>query len=413
MELEATRSQHTSFSSEPSENVLSVTSTPLSQSTGHLKELIPPSDPTQVAVLCSSVFEETEYWKSGSATEPSITDSETMVQPLKAGARGGRMDQQASCSASRSCNRETEKAGTQSSNLSDEMPCNIVDGGIYNNSAHDHSLFKSVKDSTGEAKTSNRSSKLEKGSTIYEVVSKEFTQLIVFQSSRTGFSHLTDNCFFDLYSLCLADSDQGQFSAVKMNISATKIEADEWQAPPGLQPLCIESFPPFACTFGLPEQARDEDIRKYAANFMCLIGGKMMFPYLTVDFRKNQEQLRTTIQRAAHNGTQSLYNRHRLYLRARERLGEAAKARDNNAFHSHFMIVFDKAKYEGWQIIADHDDRWEGKGCTMERVFSSDLLEAEKVRDLHRWIRCIHNWGAMTYGPACVKDIRTYLMVKE
>ena len=380
----ANSSQHISFKSEPSENVVSVTSTPRSQPPGHLKELIPSTDPTQVAVLWSSVLEEANNLKPGSATEPSITDFEIMNRSSRG--RGRFLDQPARRPPSRS-------------HLPDDMPCNIGDIDRRVKSARDHFSFKLVEDPG-------------KQSTFYEAVLKEYELLTMFRSSSTGFCHQTDNRFFDLNSLCSADQEQGQPSAVKMNISATKTEAGKWQAPPDFLSQRKESFPPFACAFGLSEQACGEEIREYLYDFMFVLGGRMMFPYLTIDFRKDQEHMQDTIQRAACHGTQSLYNRHRLYLMARERLGEAVKARDNT-LHSHFMIVFDSAKYEGWQITADHDDKWEGKGCTMKRLFGSELLKAVSVRSCDEWIRHIHYWGATEYRSACIEDIRTYLMASR
>ena len=391
-----------------------MTSTPpRSQSTGHLKEHIPPTDPTRVAVLWSLVLEGADNPGSGAATESSITDSETMTRTSKAGVRSNfnRSARRPAKPAKRLLpkihNREKNTVIAESSSLPDEMPFNIVDVDICK-PARDYFSSKFMEDPTAEAKTSNRSSKLGKESTSYEAVFQEYTFLTTSESSRTGFSHLTNDYFFNLNSLYLGDPDQKQLSTVKVNISATKIEADEWQAPPGLKSQCIESFPRFACAFGLSKQACDEDIRQYLDHFTYILGSKMIFPYLTVDFRKNQEQMQNTIQRAACYGAQSLFNRHRLYMRTQERLEKAAKARDN-ALHSHFMIVFDKAKFEGWEITAEYDDGCKGKGYTMKRIFHSQLREAQSVRFLCEWIEEIHYWGATRYGPACIEDIRTCL----
>ena len=416
MELEAIRSanssQHISSSSEPSENVVFVTSKPpRSQPTGHLKEYFPPTHPTQVAVLWSAVREAADDPKSASATEPSFTDSEIMTWPRKANV-GGTLNQSAKRPKPKAHNQETDELIAENSNLPDEMPCNIGDVDICNKPACDYFSSKPVEDTTVEAKTPNKSSKSGKEDTFYEAVLNEYTLLTKFESSRTGFSHLTNDCFFGLNSLYLGDSVQDHSSPVKLNICATKIKANKWQAPPGLKSQCIESFPPFACVFGLPKQACDGYTRLYLVNFTYVLGGKMMFPYLTVDFRKDQEEMQNTIQRAACNGAQSLFNRHCLYMRTRGRLEEAAKARDN-ALHSHFMIVFDNAKFEGWKITADHDDGWKGKGCTMKQIFCSELLEAQDVKFLYEWIQEIHYWGATRYGPACIEDIRTCLMASS
>lgn len=288
------------------------------------------------------------------------------------------------------------------------MPCNIGCDAVVILSAYDYLNSKLETAPTAEAKRTEQSRKFEKATTLCEAVVSEYTLLMACHSSTNAYSHLTNDRFFDLSSLCLAISNQGQSNAVKVNTSAITIEHDEWQNTPEPRPQSTTAPSTLACTFWLSMQFCDQDSRKYLRGSTCVLGGKLVFPYLTVDFRKDQEHIDDARRRAACNGAQVLFNRHRLYAKTRE-MTQGAKRVQDNAIHRHFMIVFDDTDYEGWQITADKDNGWSGKGCTMRRIFYSTLLDAESVKDLYGWIHEIHCWAATQYGPACIEEIRTCL----
>ncbi|KAF7503346.1 hypothetical protein GJ744_003952 [Endocarpon pusillum] len=178
--------------------------------------------------------------------------------------------------------------------------------------------------------------------------------------------------------------------------------------PPDSLSDCTTSLQPFSCTFWLALEALEQDVREYLTDYTCVIGDNLFFPYLTIDFRNDDERLQGARRRVACNAKQALCNRHCLYMETSKECPEAAGAL-KNALRCHFIIIFDDRNCECWQISPDHDNEWTRKGCTMKRIFSASLLGSPGLRKLHEWINEIHRWATTKYGPACGKEIRTHL----
>ena len=195
-------------------------------------------------------------------------------------------------------------------------------------------------------------------------------------------------------------------------LSATNIEHAEWREPPNWRYQSSKALSPFACTFWLSIPAFAEDLCICLDHYTCVLGGTMILPYLTVKFRKEHEQIDETRHRAACMSIPALFNRRHLYMRTHKGIPAAAGKRDY-PFCCHFMIIFDNARYEGWEITADKDGKWTDESCTMKRIFLSTLYTAGSVKDLYTWICEIHCWGATKYGPACMEEIRTFLMASS
>ncbi len=193
-----------------------------------------------------------------------------------------------------------------------------------------------------------------------------------------------------------------------MNTSATNIQDPEWRELPGWGCQSLKAPSPFACTFWLSKKAFDADLHRHLDDYTCVLGNALVLPYLTVDFRKEDEQLEETRRRAACTGMRALFNRHYLYLKTHKGIPAAAGKRDY-AFCCHFMVIFDEVKYEGWEITAEKDGVWTHESCTMKRIFRSWLREASSIKELYEWICKIHRWGATKYGPACMEEIRASL----
>ncbi|ERF68015.1 hypothetical protein EPUS_06405 [Endocarpon pusillum Z07020] len=305
--------------------------------------------------------------------------------------------------------RNADTVSTKANEKHVKMPCKIEDNEIPLTSAHDYFCLKLGNLPAVGVDTSQGGSSFGRDATFFQAVPGEYTLLDVCHSSRTAFTQLTMDRFFDLDSLCRAVPTQGQAKVVKMNASATNIEHAEWREPPNWRYQSSKAPSPFACTFWLSISAFAKDLRKCLDHCTCVLGGAMVLPYLTVDFREEHERIDETRQRAACIAVHTLFNRCHLYMRTHKGIPAAAGKRDY-PFCSHFMIIFDNARYEGWEIAADTDGEWTDETCMMKRIFLSTLYTAESVEDLYTWICEIHCWGATKYGPACMEEIRTFLM---
>jgi hypothetical protein len=287
-----------------------------------------------------------------------------------------------------------------------QMPCNVGDDASY--PPHYYFSHQPEQSTASNVGAPEASSKFYKDPKFCEAVVQQYTLLETCHSLPHAFSHLTNDLFFGRDPFCLDPPVQGHPSAVKVNTSATIIKHKEWLAPPGRRTQCERLPQSLASTYWLSGKASDRGLSMYLDKYTCVLGGNFMFPYLTVDFRNGGEEMEETRRRGACNGSQALFNRYRLYAKAREVSETPAKARDDS-LHCHFMIVFDGREYEGWRITLDKDEGWSEKGCTMRMIFESTLRRAECVRGLYEWIYQIHRWAESKYGPACIEEIRTCL----
>ncbi|KAF7505653.1 hypothetical protein GJ744_000588 [Endocarpon pusillum] len=410
----SSRQQHISGSSPQSDGVVSIVSTQNSQPTSLLEACIPPTNPTEIARLWLLVF---EYQDQDLPTGSSSSDSKVLgpptMNPLQKSVEAGWLNEPPTRPGSRmkhmssAHGRNADTASTKANKKHVKMPCKIEDNKIPLPSAHDHFCLKLGNLPAVGVGTSQGSSVFGIDATIFQAVPGEYRLLDSCHSSRTAFAQLTMDLFFGLDSLRLAVPTDGQAKIIKMNTSATNIEHAEWREPPNWRYQSSKAPSPFACTFWLSTSAFPKDLRKCLDYYTCVLGGAMILPYLTVDFREEHEQIDETRQRAACIGVQTLFNRRHLYMRTHKGIPAAAGKQDY-PFCCHFMIIFDKDWCEGWEITADKDGIWTDESCTMKRIFLSTLYTAEGVEDLYTWICEIHCWGATKYGPACMEEITKF-----
>jgi hypothetical protein len=410
--LHSTRGQHTSCSSEHIDDLRSVTSA------GHLEERIPATDPGEIAFLWSAVRAETR------GPEDLFTSTKSSVSPtIKAfqeSNKGGKLDRPTKCSRPQMTSNSilhgvsANIASSQVGRTPQLMSCDIRIYTIAVVSAHEYFNSKLKKALTSGAATPQGSSEPDKDTKFYKAIADEYSFLAVCKSSQDAFSNLTNDRFLQLSSLGRDILTQEQLpKAIKVNTSGACHLHDKWQEPRDTnttgnrttQPS--SSYSPFACTFWLCLRVFDPPIRKFLNSYTYDLGGRVVFPYLTVDFRHKDEQLYETRYRAARLGTQALLSRHRVFLETRDLVGAAAAGARDDAIHRHFVIIFDAASYEGWQItVDDGEGKWMGNnGCAMSRIFDASLLKAECVKDLYEWMREIHCWGVGKYGPGCGEEI--------
>lgn len=381
---------------------------------------IPATDPSGVALLWSSVFEEKgdpEFFVA-SATQSSTLDGKSGVW-ISASARmkalrGGLLSEptrrpKLNSEVPSMVHVQEKNPVIGSGNTSStEMPCNMGDDKFFTKPAHYYFCLKHEKDNAAAAEIAQCSSGRDNDNVVCKDVLAEYNLLSCCHSSGNAFSQLTQDRFFNLDSLRFAVPSQEQHRALKVNTSATTIEHSEWLSIPGPESQYMGDLHPFACTFWLPAGAYGPGLEEYLSYFTCCLGDTMIFPYLTVDFRGEEEQIGETRLRAAYSGTQALFNRFRLHKKAWGKAQPDTEAGDSMVL-CHFIILFDKKNCEGWQITVDKHDEWTGKGCTMRRIFYSSLRSAKSIQILDEWIHEIHHWAATRYGPAGIEEIRTCL----
>lgn len=295
------------------------------------------------------------------------------------------------------------------SNAQGDMPCSIGMDEIATTSAHEYFHSKLEHESAGGTNKPKSSTLHDKDSAFYEGASRDYNLLIAFRNSSFPLSSLIHDRFLNLDSPCAAPNYEPP-SAVKVHNFGVDIQHTHWETPPESLSKYTTLAQPFSCNFWLTVQALNQDVRAHLKNYTCVLGGRLVLPYLTVDFRSDLEKFHEARRRAACNANQALYNRWSLYMKTRNGCSGAARTL-NKALHCHFMIIFDDRDAECWQLTPDQDKEWTGKGCTMKQISSASLLVPDDLKELHEWINEIHYWAATKYGPACAEEIRTRLQV--
>jgi hypothetical protein len=217
------------------------------------------------------------------------------------------------------------------SDSSDPMACNMLAHEYF--SSHQEGRTKAWEPPVGSTEQACKA------------VLADYTLLCCCKSSGKAFSQLTHNLFFDPKSLFVATSIDGQPSAVKMGVSAIDIKDERWLPPPHPESGCTTTPSPFGCTFWLRSLPLGQEVARGFDFYTFVLGGHLVFPYLTVEFRNDQEEMEGTELRAAYSDTQSLFNRYRLYIQAFKKTLITSTTKD--APHCHFVIIFNKEKYKG------------------------------------------------------------------
>lgn len=138
--------------------------------------------------------------------------------------------------------------------------------------------------------------------------------------------------------------------------------------------------------------------------------GWVLAPYLSVEFKRDDDTIDVARVQAVVAGSMALYNRFQLCLSANE--GATA---DSIAHLSHYTIVFTGSNYTVWKLRpnfvaeAQVDGSLEWNGCSMNLIDQGDCTRSYDVHRLVEWINEIHRWGLATHAPACERDVKQVL----
>lgn len=195
------------------------------------------------------------------------------------------------------------------------------------------------------------------------------------------------------------DSDTLQVPPVLLEIDGTELEnsAAEWAG--DLRP---------DCSYWLSIRGFNRDY-SHQVQTVTYVKHKAICPYLTVEFKRDNESEDVAIAQVAAAGAIALFNRFRLY--------HSAVASKNDQWvlvpvHDlrHYAITFVGSRYVVWVLRVRVDSSAEWDGCTMERLVTADCSEnSVSVRELAHWINEIHRWTLTAHGPECKNEIKAVL----
>ena len=127
----------------------------------------------------------------------------------------------------------------------------------------------------------------------------------------------------------------------------------------------------------------------------------MICPYLTVEFKRDDNLLEKAIDQAATFGALALYNRYRL----RNLAVSDRWAHEQECQLRHYVLTITKSKYKLWCIRPNlKDGKW--NGCDMTKIFVASLTSGQGVKNFVDWVNEVHRWGLKNHIESCERDIK-------
>ncbi|KAI9779962.1 MAG: hypothetical protein M1839_007118 [Geoglossum umbratile] len=181
---------------------------------------------------------------------------------------------------------------------------------------------------------------------------------------------------------------------------------DDWCAPPIINSPCKRyqwDIRP-DCAYYISLQAFQSGFRPSVRNHVAVVQKRAICPYLTVEFKKDEETLATAQHQIAVASAMALYNRYRLKNCALQMSGEKWSEQDKDQMR-HYGVTFTGSTWKLWYTVPQTFQTW--TGCVMSTIYSGDCCILAGVQQLIGIINDIHYWGLEVHGRSCKKDIAT------
>ncbi|KAG8622951.1 hypothetical protein KVT40_009268 [Elsinoe batatas] len=180
------------------------------------------------------------------------------------------------------------------------------------------------------------------------------------------------------------------------------------------------------CTYWLTSRRLSPDIRPHLMGMTYMIHNKLATaPYLTIEFKKDNQTEEAAQNQVIKASTLILYNRLLLRRRRLVALGREPKSLKTEDFSDlrHYGITFVGGSATVFKIVpklrtsADIasevvPEHFPWNGACMSKLATLDVVEATNIIDLRRWVNEIHNWGLGPNNISFVRDVKGTLLRK-
>ncbi|KAI0966310.1 hypothetical protein F4678DRAFT_298604 [Xylaria arbuscula] len=190
------------------------------------------------------------------------------------------------------------------------------------------------------------------------------------------------------------------------------------------------------CAYYVALEAFPGSVRSELTAYLSVVEERACAPYLTIEFKKNDETIETAENQVATASALALYNRWRLKdmaLRAKttRREDTTRKQKQNpggpdNADQQlqegkggsywsevdkrqirHYGFTFLRSQWTSWKIEPKEYDKW--TGCTMTAAKRGNCRRLDDIQHLQSILNDIHGWGMLVHAEACQADIATII----
>lgn len=153
------------------------------------------------------------------------------------------------------------------------------------------------------------------------------------------------------------------------------------------------------------------DIRRW----LHVLYKRMTCPYLTVEFKKDDENVNQAQRQASAPAAVAVYNRYRLKQVAIQTDDSRAWTEEDRELMRHYVLTFTGENFDVWIMRAEPqpngDTAWDG--CRMVRLCKSACDSIDGVRKLAFWLNEIHRWGLGAHAAGIEEDIKKILNFRD
>ena len=187
-------------------------------------------------------------------------------------------------------------------------------------------------------------------------------------------------------------------------------EESHWIAPPILD---NQDHPTYTfdirpdCTYWLSLHAFNSSYVGLVGKFVHVAQTRITCPYFTVEFKRDDTNIKKAEDQVATFGALALYNRYQLRHRRTtvEGTHEQQWTHEQECQLRHYTLTITRSIYSFWCLRPRLEGgKW--NGCKMVEIFSGHLEQLQGAKDFVSWINEIHRWGLTNYIKSCETDIK-------
>ena len=181
----------------------------------------------------------------------------------------------------------------------------------------------------------------------------------------------------------------------------------EWEIPPLCPSLDVQEYPIYNfdvrpdCSYWVSLHAISSRYAGQVESFLHVAQGRMICPYLTVEFKRDDNSLEKAMEQAATFGALALYNRYRL----RNLAVPDGWTHEQECQLRHYVLTITKSKYKVWCVRPNLKDG-NGNGCDMKKIFVASLVSKQGVKNFVDWVNEVHRWGLHNHIESCERDVK-------
>ncbi|KAI1123187.1 hypothetical protein F5Y10DRAFT_57349 [Nemania abortiva] len=244
-------------------------------------------------------------------------------------------------------------------------------------------------------------------------IRREYKSMQVYQSNEAEYAaYALSNIFLDEPRYPWLPQEEGEkcWLPVRMLQLVCKPPQTKWHAPPAVNPpkkQCEYKWDIRPdCAYYVSLQAFDPNLRPNIHRHILALQKRAFCPYLTIEFKKDEDSLAVARHQVAVASAIALYNRYRLKREALEISGgDLEWSEQHKSQLRHYGITFAASSWILWCTVPKTFPDW--TGCTMSDIFSGDCCILPSAQKLVSVINDIHYWGLQTHGKSCKSDIYT------